>query len=169
MGVNTLRIPFPFLKDTGGYDNTNFPMSSIMAYLPCETCTIIMRFDGTVTTYRNGNIVFGFTRFNLQDILINVAILQAGSVVNKRAVIEELLPCRVYTILNSTEFYFECLGDPEPIAVQGKDNHKFLEDLLNRSRVFPKLKKIGDNIYGQLNNEYIINGVAIPITGYKMM
>lgn len=169
MGSNELAIPFPFLKDFGDYDNTNFPMSTIMAFLPCETCTVVMRFDGTVTTYLNGDTIYGFTRFNLQDILGEISILEYGSVVERRSRIEKLIPCTVYGIRDSEEFYFECIDDPEPIAFNCHDNLQFIKDLQKGARTLPKLEKVGDNLYQQLNGEYIINGKPIPITGYRML
>jgi hypothetical protein len=68
MGTLKVNIPFKFLKEDFGYDNTEFSLSNIMCYLRNDKHTIIMRFDGTVTLFNEDNVVVGFTKFDLNDI-----------------------------------------------------------------------------------------------------
>jgi len=169
MGDNKVEISFKFLKRDFNYDATYFPTCNIMCYLADNEGYIIMRFDGSVTIFNKDNIVTGFTSFNIQDIYDKTIYLPIGAVKQGKDITKYHRLCTLYGTKDGSNLCLECIGDPEPIFITLDENPLYVRDIAKGNRYFPRLKKIATNVYGDVDDDYIIHGSPIKNTGYVML
>ena len=163
VGTQTISIPFKFLKDDFKKDNTRFPMSNIMCYLENETKIIVMRFDGTVTVYTPDLEVIGFTKFDKELIYQHTFYLGVGLVgkgISKGKTASHV-ECTIYSLHESREFILEVAGDYEHVIFYPDDNPEFVDDILRGTRFYPRLEKIGTNLYAEVSGRYQIVGYPV--------
>jgi hypothetical protein len=170
VGSNLVKVPFKFLTEDFGYDNTEFPMCNVMCYLRNENGMVIMRFDGTVTKFDNDMRVTGFSHFDKEDIYQHTQYLPIGTVghFSTKGISQHTL-CTIYSVPDSNTYVLECLGDPEPIEFTPEENPKFADDLSKGTRYFPRLIKKETNVYSNDKGEYTVVGTPLKTTGYVSM
>lgn len=167
VGSTLLSIPFKFLSEEFEYDNTEFSMCNVMCLLRNNECSIVMRFDGTVTKFDKNMEVIGFSKFDTEEIYKNTSYFPIGIVGSmKYGNITEHSKCNIYTINGSNLYVLECIGDPEPIEFSPAENPLYVKEILNGNRFFPRLVKESTNVYSDDEGKYTIKGKAIKTTGY---
>ena len=165
MGEHKFSVNLPFLKEDYQYDNSYFPVSNIMCYLNNGSEIIVMRFDGSVTKFTQDYEVTGFTKFEKRDILGNIILLPVGCVFSGPVGNRQALECSVYILKDTDCTVFECVGDPEAIVFDVKENKEFADELARGTRIFPSLWKRGANDYVEDQSRYEIKGYPMHLTG----
>lgn len=166
-GEESFSVPFSFLKEDYPKNNIGFPLSNIMCYLKNDNSTLIMRHDGTVTTYNKDGYVIGFSHFKRETIYKNTLYLPVGIVrhgieytANKHT------KCSIYNIIGTTKFALECIGDLEPILFNPDDNIEFVKEVSKGQRYLPRLVRLEENKYAEDQLRYEIIGEPIKLDGF---
>ena len=163
---SSISIPFKFLKEDFDFDNRNFPMSNVMAYLENSEHILVMRFDGTVTIMNKDLTVVGFNKFDRKIIYDRMLYLPVGTVLVWGDNIRRLLNCYVYKAKETGTWILTCSEDPEPIVFIPEENPLFCEDIIKGIRIRPGLIKIGKNEYADDEGKYTVIGTPIRVTGH---
>lgn len=169
MGDVEVATPFKFLTEDFMYDNIDFPMCNVMCFLKNANRSIVMRFDGTVTSFDKDMTVTGFCKFDKEDIYSKIQHIPVGIVGHGKSKIDTHTKCTIYPIPDTKLFILECVGDPEPIIFSPDDNPLFVKDILSGNRYYPRLVKDSTNLYREDDGRYYITGRAIKTTGFINM
>lgn len=163
---SSISIPFKFLKEDFDFDNRDFPMSNVMAYLENAEHILVMRFDGTVTIMNKDLTVVGFNKFDRKIIYDRMLYLPVGTVLVWGDNIKRLLNCYVYKAKETGTWILTCSEDPEPIVFIPEENPLFCEDIIKGIRIRPGLIKTGKNEYADDEGKYTVIGTPIKVTGH---
>lgn len=164
----SMSMPFGFLKDDFEFNNIGFQMSNIMCYLKREDKVVVMRFDGTVTTYNKDMTVIGFSTFDPSNMFSEISRMQIGSVAYGKFM-SRLDKCNIYMLPDGDTMMFERCGDIEPIVFSAEKNPKYVSDLAKGTHISPRLIKHDENEYYHDREQYMIEGTPLKLTGFEVL
>lgn len=166
VGQDLVKVPFKFLTEEYGFDNTQIPINGIMCYIKSSDGVVIMRFDGTVTKFNRDNVVVGFSKFDPKVILDKLLIMNVGCARDATTNIRELRECTVYHAVDGTSWLLEVVDDVEAIEFNPNHNDGYIADLMKGTRFDPILIKQGPHTYVESNGNYTVIGKPILTTGF---